>query len=300
MFSAGPTLLLVNIMVGSASRQIETVSSIEPPDAGAAAPDAAPFPGFLSYLGALAMTGLATLVALALESVATIPNLSLIYVLPVIVAATLSGLWPSMLASVSGALAYNFFFTEPRFSLQVDDAANIWGIGLLFVVGVVVSTVASAAARRRAELDNRKRQERGLRDFGHLVASSLTRDAALGSAAAALQTIFGTPAIILVPDGQQMRAIAERGADSLSVAEIEAARSCFDNGIWIRAGVYPFDESRFDFWPIRSSTAACAVIGLAFDPLERPDEPDVLVELVGQLLGLSLTTSRISGAFRQG
>ncbi|WP_352509179.1 DUF4118 domain-containing protein [Mesorhizobium sp. M0048] len=50
--------------------------------------------------------------------------------------------------AILGALAYNFFLTEPRHTLIVDDPANIWAIGLLFVVGLVVSGVAFTSRRR--------------------------------------------------------------------------------------------------------------------------------------------------------
>ena len=100
------------------------------------------------YLAAIVMTALATVIAVGLDTTVTIPNLSLVYVIPVVVAAVAFGLGPSLCSAVLGALAYNFFFTEPRYTLMVDDPANVWAIGLLFVVGCIASGVASVARRR--------------------------------------------------------------------------------------------------------------------------------------------------------
>src|SRR5262245_6439333 len=66
------------------------------------------------YLSTAALTALATLVAIAFDSQVTIPNISLIFVLPVIVCAVMFGLGSSLFAAILGALSYNFFLTEPR------------------------------------------------------------------------------------------------------------------------------------------------------------------------------------------
>jgi hypothetical protein len=56
----------------------------------------------------------------------------------------------------------------------------------------------------------------------------------------------------------------------------------------VRSGVYPDLASRFDFWPVETAEGQNAVIGLAFDPDERPSAPDALVNIVGSVLALVL------------
>ena len=46
----------------------------------------------------------------------------------------------------------------PRYSLAVDDPANVWAIGLLFVVGLIVSGVAFTSHRRATEAALLRRQ----------------------------------------------------------------------------------------------------------------------------------------------
>src|SRR4051812_97785 len=93
----------------------------------------------MSYLASFLMTAVATVAAVGVDSGVTIPNLSLIFVVPVIIAGVAFGLGPSVFSALLGALAYNFFLTEPRYSLVVNAPADIWAIGLLFLVGLVVS-----------------------------------------------------------------------------------------------------------------------------------------------------------------
>src|SRR5262245_66247587 len=103
------------------------------------APETPPVAG---YLASFAMTVVATVVAIGVDRAVTIPNLSLVFVVPVVVAGIGFGLGPSLCSAILGALAYNFFLTEPRYSLEVYDPAEIWAIGLLFVVGLIVSGIA--------------------------------------------------------------------------------------------------------------------------------------------------------------
>ena len=69
---------------------------------------------------------------------------------------------------------------------------------------------------------------------------------------------------------------------------MEAARSSLAAGTVARSDVYPNLTSRFDFWPVQTAEGQNAVIGLAFDPDERPAAPDTLVNIVVRILVLVL------------
>ncbi|MER9971758.1 hypothetical protein [Mesorhizobium sp. M0060] len=71
-------------------------------------------------------------------------------------------------------------------------------------------------------------------------------------------------------------------------AEIEAARSSLATGLFSPAGVHPALASRFAFWPVATAEGQSAVIGLAFDPDERPSAPTTLVDIVRRFLALAL------------
>ena len=140
-------------------------------------PDADPLFGPVAsegmrYLGSFAMTAVATVVAVGVDSKVTIPNLSLVFVVPVIIAGVSLGLGPSLCAAILGALAFNFFLTEPRYSLAVDDPANIWAIGLLFVIGLIVSGVAFTSRQRATEAALLRRQATVLQGYSRDVVAA--------------------------------------------------------------------------------------------------------------------------------
>jgi K+-sensing histidine kinase KdpD len=249
-------------------------------------------PLVVKYLAAVIMTALATIVAVGLDTKVTIPNLSLIFVIPVVVASVTVGLGPSLCSAILGALAYNYFLTEPRYSLEVEDPAYIWAIGLLFVVGCVTSATASVARRKADDALLLRQQAAVLRRYSREAASGNSRSI-VSITADTLETLFRVPTIVILIPERAESTIEKRGPiEALNQVETEATQSSLANGRPVAAGVYPFDASRFDFWPVVTPAGQKAVIGLAFDPDERPITPGILVETVGNLLALALDSQQ--------
>jgi K+-sensing histidine kinase KdpD len=248
------------------------------------------------YLASFAMTAVATVVAVGVDSTVTIPNLSLVFVVPVIIAGVSLGLGPSLCSAILGALAFNFFLTEPRYTLAVDDPANIWAIGLLFVVGLIVSGVAFTSHRRATEAALLRRQASVLQGYSRdLVAADNTK-AIVSITSQALAALFQVPVVVMLVSEDMVVSLVERVGDvEPQEAELEAARSSLATGTVVRAGVYPDLASRFDFWPVNTAEGQNAVIGLAFDPDERPSAPEAVVDVVRSILALVLDRQQVRG-----
>jgi K+-sensing histidine kinase KdpD len=262
------------------------------------APDADPLFGpvaseLLRYLASIAMTAAATVVAVAVDNKVTIPNLSLVFVVPVIIAGVSLGLGPSLCSAVLGALAFNFFLTEPRYTLAVDDPANIWAIGLLFVVGLIVSGVAFTSRQRATEAALLRRQATVLQGYSRDVVAADNTSAIVAITSQALAALFQVPVVVMLVTEDRVVSLAQVGDVDPKEAELEAARSSLATGVVSRSGVYPNLASRFDFWPVETVEGQNAVIGLAFDPDERPSAPDTLVNIVVRVLALVLDRQQV-------
>jgi K+-sensing histidine kinase KdpD len=257
------------------------------------APDADPLFGpvaseLMRYLASIVMTAAATVVAVGVDSSVTIPNLSLVFVVPVIITGVSLGLGPSLCSAILGALAFNFFLTEPRYSLAVDDAANIWAIGLLFVVGLIVSGVAFTSRQRATEAALLRRQTTVLQGYSRDVVAAGNAKAIASITSQALAALFHVPAVVMLVSEDKVVSLERVGDVEPQEAELEAARSSLATGTVMRSDVYPNLASRFDFWPVQTAEGQNAVIGLAFDPDERPATPDALVNIVVRVLALVL------------
>jgi K+-sensing histidine kinase KdpD len=247
------------------------------------------------YVAAIAMTAIATIVAVSVDAKVAIPNLSLVFVVPVIVAGVSLGLGPSLCAGVLGALSFNFFLTEPRYSLAVDDPANILAIGLLFVVGLIVSGVAFTSHRRAREAALLTRQVSVLQRCTRDLAAADDAKAIASIACRALAALFEVPAVVMLVAEGKVVLLDRVGDVEPGETDLEAARSSLATGTVMRSEVYPNVASRFDFWPVTTAAGQKAVIGLAFDPDERPSRPDELVNIIVRVLALVLDRERARG-----
>jgi len=78
-------------------------------------------------------------------------NVALVLVVVVVVAATTGGRAAGAYAAVISALSYNFFFTRPYLSLNIDSADDVETTVLLLLVGLLVGQLAVRAIASRSE-----------------------------------------------------------------------------------------------------------------------------------------------------
>lgn len=247
------------------------------------------------YLASFAMAALATFVAVGIDHEVTIPNLSLIFVVPVIIAGLAFGLGPSLCSALLGALAYDYFLTEPRYTLNVNDPAEIWAIGLLFLVGLIVSGVAFTSQRRATDAALLRRQATVLQGYSCDVVAADNTKAIVSITSQALAALFQVPVIVMLVTEGDVVSVNKVGDMEPQEADFEAARTSLATGAVARAGIYPTLASRFDFWPVTTAVGQRAVIGLAFDPDRRPSAPDALVDIVVSVLALALERQYFTG-----
>ena len=155
-----------------------------------------------AYALSLALVAAATLAAVLVDHVQPAPNLSLIFVLPVVIAAVSFGWGPAIAAAVLGALAFNFFLIAPRYSLGIADPANLWALILLLITAGIVSGVASHSRRRAVEALRAVEQATALQTLARTLVGATGREGVTKAAAQALYQLFGAPAVVFLQEGE--------------------------------------------------------------------------------------------------
>jgi two-component system sensor histidine kinase KdpD len=81
----------------------------------------------------------------------SLPSVLLLYLLLVVLVATVGGLAPALVTAVVGFLLVNRLFTPPIHTWTINQPQNIFALMVFLAVAVVVSALVAAAARRSAE-----------------------------------------------------------------------------------------------------------------------------------------------------
>ena len=245
-----------------------------------AAPPSLPL--IAQYGLALVFVALATGLAFLVQHLISAPNVTLIYVLPVIISATLFGWGPSLLAVAVGVIAFDFFFTEPYYSLRMTNPSEIWAAVLLFVIASIVTFVAEQSRRRAMEAREAAEQAQALQALAHTVIEGRSQSQILQAAATALHRIFRAPAAILMQRENRIEAVATAGGVQITEADREAARAALSSHENTRGDTYPNVGAYFDFWPISTPAGSNCVLGVDFvhAARERPNSPEQIIEVI--------------------
>jgi K+-sensing histidine kinase KdpD len=250
-----------------------------------------------AYALSFAMVAAVTLVAVLVDQVQTVPNLSLIFVLPVVIAAVSFGWGPALAAAVTGVLAFNFFLIAPRYSLNVAEPANLWALILLLITAAIVSAVAAQSRRRAVEAWTAADQATALQALARTLVAATGDTGSAQASAQALARLFQAPAVVLLQGDADLDVTAQAGGGELTPADLEAASWALAARMPTRGGAYPVEAASYDFWPVVTPQRQQAVIGAAISLAEtgRPENPERLVEIVSGYLAVALDREAYAG-----
>jgi two-component system sensor histidine kinase KdpD len=123
------------------------------------------------YLAGVALVAGATLVSHAVAGVVRTPDLTLIYLIAVVLAARRYGLWPSVWVSVLSMLAWDFFFTPPAFSLYMSDGRDVFSLSIFTTVALIVSAMTSHIRFQNVQLAKQSANNARLYEFSEDLAA---------------------------------------------------------------------------------------------------------------------------------
>lgn len=109
---------------------------------------------------------IATLVAIPLELIVANTNLVLVYVLAVVATALKYGWRSAIMASILAFLSFNFFFTEPRYTLHVTRRDELTTLFFLLLIALACGPAASQIRRQFILLRGANRYSEVMRLLG--------------------------------------------------------------------------------------------------------------------------------------
>ena len=121
-----------------------------------------------------ALVWLATVSLVVINYFVPFNLVSLIYMLPVVVAATQWGVGPGILAAFAGAAAADFFFYPPLYSFWIRDPQNVVDLILFLLIAVVTSNLAARLKNEAVALRRREKEIGELHAFSQGLATCLT------------------------------------------------------------------------------------------------------------------------------
>ncbi|UJA19408.1 DUF4118 domain-containing protein [Thermoleophilia bacterium SCSIO 60948] len=187
---------------------------------------------------AVAVVATETLLVYPLREVAPAVSLGVVYLLGVLLIASVWTLRLGLFTALLSALAFNFFHIEPTGRLDVASAPNLVALAVFFVVALVAAELAGRARLREREADRRRAEAdlaaemarlllrgRDLRGELSVVAQRIAATLGLGSAAIELGTREPDERRLAFPlrDGPRLLAtlLVPRATDEATLARLQ-------------------------------------------------------------------------------
>jgi two-component system sensor histidine kinase KdpD len=182
-----------------------------------------------AYLAAVLAVGVTVALALLLSRFIPHASLSLLFLTGVLIVAARTGLGPSLFASVLSFLAFNYFFTTPEHTFEVESKEDV--ATLLFFL-VMAAITGNLAARMQEEIAKRRaslQRISNLYEFSRRIGSAARAEEVLEALAAHVSRSLELPAAVWRPGtdgrlGLTASAGASREPDAQWVAQAWARR----------------------------------------------------------------------------
>ncbi len=172
---------------------------------GAQSPSASSLPR--SYIGAFALILVATSLAWIFYGQVTLSNLVMIYFLAILATAVYFGRGPSILASIIGVVAFDFFFVPPIFSFAVSDAQYLVTFAVMLIVGLVASQLVVGVRGQAERSVIREQRMASLFTLNQALATTRNQNDILRTAIRHLSREVGGQVAFLVPGSDSSKVI---------------------------------------------------------------------------------------------
>ena len=265
--------------------------------------------GSRGYIAALATVTVCTAVCWSVFELLpeiSVVNLSMIYLAGIVVVAARRGRGPSIMAALLGALAFNFFFTEPYYTFAVRDTQYVFTLAVMVVTGLVISTLTSRLTFQAALSRRRERQSAALGELSRaLVKVDSLPD--LGQVRDQLEHLVGGKALLLVAtdgpgkEGDAKLILIEISPGALDAHEQAVAEWVFKHAKPAGLGTDTLPSVSVHFVPLSLTGSVSGVLGVRPSPLATRLPPDQLrlIEAAAGQLALAVERLRSEESTRQ-
>ena len=238
------------------------------------------------YIRSTVFVGLALIAGIALDQALDVQNLALVFLMAVLAASVRGGLGAGLFASLIGALSFNFFFLEPRYTFTVRDPESVVALAFFLGVAVVASNLTAAVQRQAAAARQRARTTEDLYLFSKKLASTGTLDDVLWAAAFQIASMLKVRVVILLPENGTIAVKAGYPPDdTLADADIAAANWAWQHNRPAGRAADTLPGAKRLYLPLRTGREAVGVIGLDNDrhgPLLTPEQQRLFDALADQ------------------
>ncbi|MBR2690565.1 MAG: sensor histidine kinase KdpD [Aquamicrobium sp.] len=215
---------------------------------------------------AIATVAAATGFGLTIDEWVRLPNISIIYLLAVLVSAISSGYLAAIVAALGSAVAYNFFFISPFYTLTIAEPHEVFALFVFLAAAMLTGGLTSRLREQAKVSGERSVTTQTLYDYSRKLSGTAKQDDVVWATVSQLQGVLSRTVALLLPDQGELRLQASWPPDTeLGVSDMAAARWAYEKSEEAGSGTGTLPNSAFRFIPLMSPHGVVGVCGIQQD-----------------------------------
>ena len=253
------------------------------------------------YALSVLLVAIVTFVAFPIYGFIHSTNLVMLYLAAVVISALYLGRGPSLLASILGVLAFDFFFTDPRFTMVVSDSEYIITFLGLFIVSVAISNLTGRVREHVEVIRAQEQQSSTLYALSRELTISPDLDTVLAKVIEQIGQTFNRQAVILLPHNRS--GLIVRAATKgfiLEEDEQAVATWAYEKKHVAGRGTDTLPSAKIRYQPLNVSGRVVGVLGVKPDESNRlnPGQRELL-DAYASLAALAIERAQLEEQARQ-
>jgi two-component system sensor histidine kinase KdpD len=209
------------------------------------------------------------------------------------------GLGPSIMVSVVGVLAFDFFHVPPYLTFIVADTQYIFTFFVLCAVGVIISYLALRVRRQTEAAKRRERQTAALYALGKDLAVSSDLESYIRAIITRAKETFGQETIIFLPDPQnkeRLKPYTGTPEKAIDENELAAATWAYQHQRAVGHGTDTLPDARARYLPMVTARGAVGVMEILADAAgdELTVEQEHTLEAYADLAAIAIESILLS------
>lgn len=209
-------------------------------------------------------TGATTLLGLGASNIVHLQNLSMLYLVAVILSAMSSGRFAAIIAACLSFVLYNYFFIEPIHNLSIAKPHQLFSLIIFLAVALMIGDLAGRLRDQVARSRNQAKSTQALYEFSRKLSGTARLDDVLVAGATHLHATLETGVVILLPEDDELLLQAAWPPDmALDSTDMTAARWAFDKNERAGHDTATLPQISWQFLPIVTSHGVAGVTGIS-------------------------------------
>lgn len=219
----------------------------------------------LRYAAAVLAVSATTAAIALVDAHLAIPNISLMYLPPILLVAVYFGTGPALTAAIVAALEYDFFLIRPFFTLTIAQAEDLLALVMFLIVALLTGQLAANARQRAETAQRRARESTTLYELSQALMSAQSVQEVLNVITERIVDVFQVErCAIFLPgaDGNLNLAAETIRGKARDRASLAAARWAYQRGAQVRIPATEKPAMRLErvYTPLRTADRVMGVM----------------------------------------